>query len=225
MNPNEAWLKVVRQHLVNILLQFIYEFLIGIILLMELSVGHTAENKSSYKWIPANEVYFLLSATQNLYLPDNDNTEKVKPWGFGFKIVGNEKFSKTGGFQFQSIKISNPLTGSNTFYLWELLAGIEYISPQIQQKHLHWTASTFATLGLSRATFYAAPVISIGVLYVTDLLAPTPNGFTFNIFYRLTDIDLDDVGNDKKGILKPVFGFKMGYVFEGFWSIIEKSKE
>jgi hypothetical protein len=78
-------------------------------------------------------------------------------------------------------------------------------------------------LGLSDTTLYAAPVISAGLLYTTDEYAETPTGLTFDVYYRLTDIDLDSVGGGKSGMLKPALGFKVGYVFEGFWTVKEKS--
>jgi len=68
-----------------------------------------------------------------------------------------------------------------------------------------------------------APVISAGLLYTTDETAATPTGLTFNIFYRPTEIDLDDVGGGKSGRLQPALGFKVGYVFEGFWTRKEKT--
>ena len=87
-----------------------------------------ADAKPVYKWVSANEYYFILPAAQDLYLPRNGDTLSVKPWGFGL---------------------------------------------------------------------------------------------TFDIYYRLTDIDLNNVGGGA-GTLKPALGFKMGYIFEGFWTTKEK---
>jgi len=180
-----------------------------------------ADAKPVYKWVSANEYYFILPAAQDLYLPRNGDTLSVKPWGFGFRAVGHETFSKTGGLQFQSIKVDTPSTGRNTFYLWDLMLGMEYIAPKVQGKPLRFTASAVADLGMSDTTLYAAPVISVGLLYTTVEDAATPTGLTFDIYYRLTDIDLDNVGGGA-GTLKPALGFKMGYIFEGFWTTKEK---
>ena len=149
-------------------------------------------------------------------------SDSVKPWGFGFRAVGQDTFSKTGGLQFQSVKVDNPHTGKDTFYLFDLLLGMEYMAPKVQGKSLRFTAQAFADLGLSDTTFYAATVISAGLLYTTDEYADTPTGLTFDVYYRLTDIDLDSVGGGKSGTLKPALGFKVGYIFEGFWTTKEK---
>lgn len=198
--------------------------LIFALLLGWLTPVHAAESKPVYKWVSANEYYFLLPTAQNLHLSGNGDTESVQPWGFGFRAVGNETISKTGGLQFQSVKVDNPSTGRNTFYLWDLLLGMEYMSPKVEAKPLRFTASAFADLGLSDTKFYAAPVISAGLLYATKEYSDTPTGLTFDIYYRLTDIDLDNVGNGKAGTLRPALGFKVGYIFEGFWTTKESSK-
>lgn len=181
-----------------------------------------AEPKPVYKWVSANEFYFLLPTSQNLHLSGNGDTESVKPWGFGFRAVGNDTFSKTGGLQLQSVKVDNPSTGRDTFYLLDLLLGMEYMAPKVQGKPLRFTASAFADLGLSDTTLYAAPVLSAGLLYATNETADTPTGLTFDVYYRLTDIDLNNVGGGKSGTLKPALGFKVGYIFEGFWTTKEE---
>ena len=180
-----------------------------------------AEAKPVYKWVSANEYYFILPTSQHLAI-SGAGTESVKPWGIGFRAVGNETFSKTGGLQFQSIKVDSHGTGRNTFYLWELLLGMEYMQPKVQGKPLRFTASAAADLGLSDTTFFAAPVLSAGLLYATEEYSDTPTGFTFDIYYRLTDIDLDSVGGGRSGTLKPALGLKVGYIFEGFWTVKEK---
>lgn len=180
-----------------------------------------AESKSVYKWVSANEYYMILPTAQTLDI-SGGGSESVKPWGFGFRAVGSEPISKTGGLQFQSIKVDNSHTGKDTLYLFDLLLGLEYITPKAQGKPLRFTAQAFADLGLSDTTLYAAPMISAGLLYATNELADTPTGFTFDVFYRLTD--LDNIGGGK-GTLKPALGFKVGYIFEGFWTVKEKSKE
>jgi len=184
--------------------------------------AYAAESKPVYKWVSANEYYMIMPVGQDLHI-SGGGTESIKPWGFGFRAVGNDTFSKTGGLQFQSIKVDSPGTGKDTFYLLELLLGMEYMTPKVQGKSLRYTASALADLGLSDTTLYAAPVISAGLLYTTNEFADTPTGLTFDVFYRLTDIDLDNVGNGKAGTLKPAFGFKIGYIFEGFWTTKEKS--
>jgi len=181
-----------------------------------------AAPKPVYTWVSANEYYFLLPTSQDLAI-SGAGTESVKPWGFGFRAVGHETFAKTGGLQFQSVKVDSPSTGRNTFYLWELLLGMEYLAPKVQGKPLRFTASALADLGLSDTTFFVAPVLSAGLLYTTNELADTPTGFTFDIYYRLADIDLDSVGGGRSGTLKPALGFKVGYIFEGFWAVKEKA--
>ena len=183
---------------------------------------YAAESKPVWKWVSANEYYMIIPTAQSLDISGGGN-ESVKPWGFGFRAVGNETISKTGGLQFQSIKVDNPATGKDTFYLFDLLLGMQYIAPKVQGKPLRFTASAFADLGLSDTTLYAAPMISAGLLYTTEEYADTPTGFTFDIFYRLIDLDLDNVGGGRAGTLKPALGFKIGYIFEGFWTIKEKS--
>lgn len=182
-----------------------------------------AESKPVYKWMAANEYYMILPTAQTLNI-SGGGSESVKPWGFGFRAVGdNETIFKTGGLQFQSIKVDNPHTGKDTFYLFDLLLGMEFITPKAQDKPLRFTAQAYADLGLSDTTLYAAPMISAGFLYTTKEFTDTPTGLTFDIFYRLIDLDLDNVGGGKAGTLKPALGFKIGYIFEGFWTIKEKS--
>ena len=192
--------------------------------LLASSPAIAAENMPVWKWVSANEYYFILPVAQDLHLSGPGKTVSISPWGVGFRAVGNEAFSKTGGLQLQSIKVDNPTTGKDTFYLLELLLGMEYNSPKTQGKPFRYKASAFADLGLSDTTLYAAPVLSAGLLYTTDEFADTPTGLTFDIFYRLTDIDLDNVGGGQAGTLKPALGFKLGYIFEGFWTTKDKPK-
>ena len=201
-----------------------YALMLFVLLSAGLSKARAAEAKPVYKWVSANEYYFILPTGQDLYLSRNGDTLSVNPWGFGFRAVGHETFAKTGGLQFQSIKVDNPSTGRNTFYLWELLAGMEYIAPKVQGKPLRFKASAVADLGLSDTTFFVAPILSAGLLYATEEYSATPTGFTFDIYYRLSDIDLDNVGGGA-GTLKPALGFKVGYIFEGFWTTKEKKAD
>ena len=178
--------------------------------------AYSAESKPFYKWVSANEYYMIMPTAQTFDVPGG-GSDRVKPWGFGFRAVGQDTFSKTGGLQFQSVRVDKP-TGKDSFYLLDLLLGMEYMTPKVQGKPLRFTAQAFADLGLSDTTLYAAPMISAGLLYTTNELADTPTGFTFDVFYRLAD--LDNVGG---GTLKPALGFKIGYIFEGFWTTKEKS--
>jgi len=187
------------------------------------SFALAAESKPVYKWMAANEYYMILPTAQTLNI-SGGGSESVKPWGFGFRAVGNnETISKTGGLQFQSIKVDNPHTGKDTFYLFDLLLGMEFMTPKVQGKPLRFTAQAYADLGLSDTTIYAAPMISAGFLYTTKEFTDTPTGLTFDVFYRLIDLDLDSVGGGKSGTLKPALGIKIGYIFEGFWTVKEKS--
>jgi len=182
-----------------------------------------ADPKPVYKWMAANEYYMIMPTAQTLNI-SGAGSESVKPWGFGVRAVGNnETISKTGGLQFQSIKVDNPHTGKDTFYLFDLLLGMEYMTPKVQGKPFRFTAQAYADLGLSDTTIYAAPMISAGFLYTTKEFTDTPTGLTFDIFYRLIDLDLDNVGGGKSGTLKPALGIKIGYIFEGFWTVKEKS--
>lgn len=181
-----------------------------------------AEAKPAYKWIAGTEYYLLLPTAQDLRLPAAGVTESVKPWGLGIRAVGNGPFGKTAGLQLQSVKVDSPSTGNSTFYLLDLLLGMEYMTPKKPGRPLRFSAAAFADLGLSGSTLYAAPVLTAGFLYSTDNMALTPTGLTLNIFYRLTDLDLDDAANGKAVTLKPALGLKAGYAFQGFWTSKEK---
>lgn len=185
--------------------------------------ANAATSKPVYEWVSANEYYMILPAAQDLKI-SGDGTENVKPWGFGFRAVGHETFAKVGGLQLLNVKVDNPATGNSSFYMLELLAGMQYTSPKKLGKPLRFTASGLGEFGLSDTTLYMAPMLTAGLLYTTDENTLTPTGFTFDIYYRLTDIDLDNVGGGRAGTLKSAIGFKIGYIFEGFWTIKEKSK-
>ena len=68
-----------------------------------------------------------------------------------------------------------------------------------------------------------APMLTACLLYTTDETAVPPTGFTFDFYYRLIDIDLDNVGGGRAGTLKSAIGFKIGYIFEGLWTTKEKA--
>ncbi len=174
-----------------------------------------AAAKPAWSWVSANEYYLILPAAQDLKLSVG-GTEAVKPWGFGLRAVGNDTVSKTGGIQLQSVK-----AGDDRFYLLELLLGLEYLTPKTARP-MRFRAGVFGDLGLSDTTFFVAPVVSAGLLYTTDMAAETPKGITFDLFYRLSDIDLDNAGHRGAATLEPAVGFKLGYVFEGFWTVKDK---
>jgi hypothetical protein len=185
--------------------------------------ARAAASQPVWKWVEANEYYFILPAAQTIHFSGGD-TKNVNPWGFGFRAVGGDAFSQTGALQLQSISTDNS-AGKDTIYLLDMLLGMEYKSPLRPGRALRFTAAGFADLGLCDTTLYAAPVLSAGLLYVTDERAETPTGITFSVFYRLTDIDLDNAGGGRAGTLKPALGVKLGYIFEGFWTAREKAKE
>ena len=177
--------------------------------------GRASAAKPVWSWVSANEYYMILPLAQDLKFAAG-GTETVKPWGFGLRAVGNETVSKTGGIQLQSVKADG-----DSFYLLELLLGMEYMTPRTQRP-MRFRFGALGDLGLSDTTFFVAPVLTAGFLYTTDMAAETPKGVTFDLFYRLTDIDLDNAGHSGAATLKPAVGFKVGYVFEGFWTVKEK---
>ena len=173
-----------------------------------------AAAKPVWSWVSANEYYMILPMTQDLRRAVG-GTETVKPWGLGLRAVGNETVSKTGGIQIQRVKAD-----SDSFYLLELMLGMEYMTPK-SVRPMRFRFGALGDLGMSDTTFFVAPVLTAGFLYTTDMAAETPKGLTFDLFYRLTDIDLDNSGNGA-ATLKPAVGFKVCYVFEGFWTVREK---
>lgn len=187
-----------------------------------LAGAQAAEPRQLPRWVAANEFYFIAPTPQTLHI-SGDGNAGVNPWGIGFRGVGSQAFSKTGAVQLQSVKVDKPATGRNTFYLLELLLGIQYLSPVTPGRPLRFTAAGYADLGLADSTFYAAPVLTAGLIYTTSEQAETPNGLTFDLYYRLTDVDLDNAGNNRAGTLKPALGFKVGYIFEGFWTTSQRT--
>lgn len=183
-----------------------------------------ADAKPVWSWISTSEYYFILPTGQDLQLGGGAGTERVKPWGFGVRGVGAETVGKTAALQLQSVKVDNPATGKNSFYLLELLLGLEYVTPRAEGRPLRFKGSALADLGLADNTLFAAPMLTAGLLYDTDPAAETPNGFTLDLFYRLTDVEIDNAGGGRGGTLKPALGVKVGYIFEGFWTVKDKSK-
>lgn len=202
-----------------------YALILFILLAAGLFQARAAENKPVYKWVSADEFYFILPLPQDMYFPGNKDTAVVHPWGLGFRAVGNgEKFYKTGGLQIQNVRVSNrSLPETNSFYILDMLAGVEYMSPKVENKPVRFTASALGDLGLAGTDFFIAPVISAGLFYQTDKNSETPSGLNFTLFYRLTEIDISDVGGGKAGRLQPALGFKIGYIFEGFWTTKDTS--
>lgn len=180
-----------------------------------------AEPKPVYTWMSANEYYLVAPLPQKLELADGGGTETVRPWGFGLRAVGNGPFAKTAGLQLQGVKVDSPATGRNTFYLLDLLLGLQYFSPERAGRPLRFTAAGLADFGLSGGTLYAAPVFTAGLLYTTSENALTPTGLTFELFFRPMEIDLDDAGRGRAAALRPALGLKLGYIFEGFWAVKE----
>ena len=200
-----------------------------ILLLALLAAGfadfaRAATSQPVYKWVSANEFFFNLPVPQNMYLPGNKDTVQVNPWGVGFRAVGNgEQFSKTGGLQIQKISVSNrSQPEANSFYILDMLAGVEYFSPKVENKAFRFTASALGDFGLAGTDLFMAPVIGAGVFYQTGPQGETPSGLNFTMFYRLTEISISDVGGGKAGRLQPGLGFRIGYIFEGFWTTKEK---
>jgi hypothetical protein len=187
------------------------------------SSSRAATSQPVYKWISANECYFILPVPQDIYFPGNKETSQVHPWGLGFRAVGNgERFSKTGGLQIQNVRVSNrSLPETSSFYIFDLLLGLEYMTPKVENKPFRFTASALGDFGLAGIDLFMAPVISAGFLYTMED-SDTPTGLTFSLFYRPTEIDISDVGGGKSGRLQPGLGFKIGYIFEGFWTTKEK---
>ena len=184
-----------------------------------------AESTPVYKWVSANEYYFILPAPQDIYFQGNKETALAYPWGFGFRALGNgrELLSKTGAVQVQSGKVSgHGLPEAKSLYITDMLLGLEYMTLKVKGKPLRFTASALGDFGLANTEFFMAPVISAGLLYTTDESAETPAGLVFSVFYRLINVDLGDMGGGKNGTLRPALGFKLGYIFEGFWSTKNK---
>lgn len=169
-------------------------------------------------WASATEGYFTMPLGSQVRYPDNNKTVDTDAWGFGLRAVGNgEGVSRTAGLQFERHTASNSGLGVNgTFYLFDFLAGAEYVSPVRNGRPLRFTASGLIDLGMSDTTFYLAPVLTAGLLYQKNVYDTAPGGFTLTLYYRFTDIDLDNAAG-KAGTLKPALGVRLGYIFEGFW--------
>lgn len=171
------------------------------------------------KWVSATEGYFTMPFGSQVRYPDNNKTVDTDAWGFGLRAVGNgEGISRTAGLQFERHTASNSGLGVNgTFYLFDFLAGAEYVSPVRSNKPLRFTAGGLIDLGMSDTTFYLAPVLTAGLLYQKNVYDTAPGGFTLTLYYRFTDIDLDNAAG-KAGTLRPALGVRLGYIFEGFWA-------
>lgn len=175
------------------------------------------EKKSEYKWVSAKDLSLILPINTKLHIKDSKENESLNSFGLSFMGIGNETVSKTGGFRIEAFKVDNNLTGKNTFYLFEFLFGVKYLS-QKSDKSIKPVLSVLGNLGMSSSRdFFIMPELNVGFLYSKDFLAETPKGFIFEVFYKPFQTYISDAGNNKSGDLKPFVGIKLGYVFEGFW--------
>lgn len=178
-----------------------------------------AADKPVYKWNAANELYFLLPTPQTLYLTESKTNEVVHPLGLGVRTVGDgEFFGRTGAVQIQSVRTSR----NESFWLLDFLAGVEYMTPKAENRRLRLTLSALGDIGLADTHAYMVPILSAGLIYATDPAALTPVGFTLNVYWRPAIIDVSDTGGGISGELRPAVGLKLGYIFEGFWTVKEK---
>ena len=177
----------------------------------------------AYQWFPSNEFYFSVPFAQEIHYPSSSKTSHADAWALGFRAVGNGAgVGKTGGLQIQHLTVNNGATGVNgSFYLLEMLAGAEYISPKVENKPLRFTAGLLANAGLADTTLFVAPMLTAGLLYQTAF-TQVPNGFSLAFYYRFTDISLNDAAC-ASGTLRPALGFRLGYTFRGFWTRQQKS--
>ena len=171
-----------------------------------------------FTWISADEFYFTAPLNQQVRYNANHQTSNTQAWGFGARAVGKgQGINPTGGIQFERYTVSNSNLGVNgTFYLFEFLGGAEYITPVKNNKPLRLTAAALADLGLSDTTLYIAPMLTAGLLYQTNTNTNSPQGLTLNLYYRFTDVKLDNAAG-KSGTLRPALGLRLGYIFKGFW--------
>ena len=56
-----------------------YALIFFVLVSAGLSPARSAESKPVYKWVSANEFYFILPGPQDLYLPGNKDTTVVHP--------------------------------------------------------------------------------------------------------------------------------------------------
>jgi len=198
-----------------------YTLILLVLLAAVAAPAGAAQSPPFSNWVSANEYYLILPAPQDIYFQGNKETAVAYPWGFGFRALGNgrELLSKTGAVQVQIGKVSgHGLPEAKSLYVTDMLLGLDYMTLKVKGRPLRFTASALGDFGLANTEFFMAPVISAGLLYTTDESAETPAGLAFNVFYRLININLGDLGGGKSGTLRPALGFKIGYIFEGFWS-------
>jgi hypothetical protein len=194
-----------------------------LILLLSPAAPRAADNGPVYKWKPGSEFYFIMPTAQRLYLPNTKDNEVVRPWGVGFRSVGSgDMFSTSGALQIEHVGVEgHGLAGTDSFYLLEMLLGGEYLSPA-GGGPLRFNATASGDFGVSDTSLFMAPVVTAGVLYAVDTRSVTPTGFSLALYYRFADIHLSNVGGGRSGVLRPALGIKLGYLFEGFWAIIDK---
>lgn len=183
-------------------------------------LAQAAQDEPRYKYGPPFELYFILPVPQQVYFPGRKETAQVAPWGLGFGAI--KTWTNVFGFaglQIQRFSFKDrSLPESNSFYLYEMPLGLEYMSPLIQEMPLHFTASISGDLGMtSYDDIFLAPVVSAGLFYELEPGEVGSSGVSFTFYYRFTEIDL----NDLDGRLQPGLGFKIGYAFSGSWYRVE----
>lgn len=172
------------------------------------------------KWHPPSELYLILPLPQHMYMLDNKETAQVSSFGLGLGGgVGNgEKFHTDFGLQFQRMSFnSRSRPDSKSFNIFDLLLGFGYLSPEVQNKNLRFTASMMGNLGWASDDFFLAPLVTAGLFYQLNNYSETPSGLNFTFYYRFTEIDISTIG----GRLQPGLGFRIGYIIGGFYSRVE----
>ena len=187
-------------------------------LLLILALAAPAAAAPGLTWVSATEGYFTLPVSQQVHYTANGKTATADAWGLGLRAVGDgDGISRTAGLQFERYTVSNPALGVNgTFYLFDFLAGAEYVTPARNNRPLRFTAAALADLGMSDTTFYLTPVLTAGLLYQKNVYDTAPGGLTLSLYYRLASLDLENAGG-KAGTVRPAAGIRIGYIFEGFW--------
>ncbi|HOI41310.1 MAG TPA: hypothetical protein PK523_00060 [Elusimicrobiales bacterium] len=179
--------------------------------------AQAAAKKPGQTWEPSGETYFVLPLAQNVYYPANDREVSADAWGFGYRLpVGREGFSRSAALQLQRVSVRNAAIGvDGGFYLLEILAGGEYISPT-NPAGFRLTASAMADFGLAGGDLFMAPMLTLGALYQVKNEYDQPSGPHLSLFYRFTEVHVGDAAG-RAGKLRPVIGLRLGYAFPGFW--------
>ena len=171
-----------------------------------------------FTWLPANELYFTAPLKQTIIYSQDGITPYAGTWGFGYRVLGDgQGITKTAAAQIQRVTASNNFGVAGTFTLLDFLAGAEYIFPPKNKSPLRFTASALADLGFGGDTLFMAPMLTAGALYRLNPAATGPDGLSFTVYYRFTDITLDKALGQSV-TLRAALGFRIGYVFPSFWS-------